>query len=472
MDSEGAAHLYGHGEYKIVINDSSGGEVFTWDHYRVEFPDFFQQTVAADYEQTVDDDYILVNTDTETKVITLLAAASWENPLVIKNIGANAVTITPNASETIDGDASYTLATDGDTVELISDESNLYATYSTNLTVDVDGNVGIGTASPSYPLDVSADVSGYAAQILNDGNANNRNGLSIQCGEDTIADNNYFIGLNDGNGTNVGFVKANVGQVEIVGAAGYGVGLGTNGVLGNDLVIDTSGNVGVGCTPETWTSAFTALQVGGTGAIWNDTSAAAGGVFYIGQNVYNNSGVKYIATDEASLYSQASGAHTFQVATSGTADAAISFTTAMTIGSTGLINMLPTYSNDMNGDTIRDMQINNAGELGYTSSTLRKKTNIQDMEDISWLYNLRPVNFEYKKKDEDRNYIEEGTGRKEYGLIAEEVESVNDSFVFHDDGRVEGVHYKELIPVLLKAIQDQQEQIDDLTDKVASLEKR
>ena len=46
------------------------------------------------------------------------------------------------------------------------------------------------------------------------------------------------------------------------------------------------------------------------------------------------------------------------------------------------------------------------------------------MEDVSWLYDLRPVNFFYKKDE---------SNHKEYGLIAEEVELVNKLFVSYDD---------------------------------------
>ena len=52
----------------------------------------------------------------------------------------------------------------------------------------------------------------------------------------------------------------------------------------------------------------------------------------------------------------------------------------------------------------------------------------------------------------------------EYGLIAEEVESINSDLVFYDevDGEQElrGVHYKKLVPALLKAVQDLKARLD------------
>ena len=100
-----------------------------------------------------------------------------------------------------------------------------------------------------------------------------------------------------------------------------------------------TGNVGIGVTPESaWASAYTVLQTGGTGAQWSNDAQAAGSIFDQGQNIYREaSAEKYIVTDEASKYRQYSGTHIFQVAPSGTADATISWTTAMTIDNAGIV---------------------------------------------------------------------------------------------------------------------------------------
>jgi len=98
-----------------------------------------------------------------------------------------------------------------------------------------------------------------------------------------------------------------------------------------------TGNVGIGVTPEAWHSSYTAIQVGGNGTVWGSTAQSAGGGFYNSQNVYYDGGYKYISTDTASKYAQSSGTHKFKVAPSGTADAAISWTTAMTIDNAGIV---------------------------------------------------------------------------------------------------------------------------------------
>jgi hypothetical protein len=68
---------------------------------------------------------------------------------------------------------------------------------------------------------------------------------------------------------------------------------------------------------------------------------------------------------------------------------------------------------------------------------------------------LRPVKFRYKKA--------EPSGEKpiQYGLIAEEVAQVYPELVVRDGttGRIDGVRYDELAPMLLNEAQQQQQRI-------------
>jgi hypothetical protein len=95
-----------------------------------------------------------------------------------------------------------------------------------------------------------------------------------------------------------------------------------------------TGNVGVGVTPEAWHSSVTAIDVGTYGSIYEQDE------FNITSNSYLNASSQetYKNTDEAVMYKQtASGKHIFKVAPSGTADAAISWNTAMTIDNAGIV---------------------------------------------------------------------------------------------------------------------------------------
>jgi len=105
----------------------------------------------------------------------------------------------------------------------------------------------------------------------------------------------------------------------------------------NAITIDSAENVGIGVTPEAWHNDYRNLAVGGTGALWSQKAVGTGKAMGVGQNVYYDGSNKYITTDEASRYYQANGVHTFEVAASGSADAAISFATAMSIDNSGYV---------------------------------------------------------------------------------------------------------------------------------------
>jgi hypothetical protein len=71
-------------------------------------------TVTADYEAETDVGIILVNATSAPLAINLpLASETPSRAIVVKKIDAsgNAVTITPNGSETIDGAASLAIST-------------------------------------------------------------------------------------------------------------------------------------------------------------------------------------------------------------------------------------------------------------------------------------------------------------------------------------------------------------------------
>ena len=83
------------------------------------------------------------------------------------------------------------------------------------------------------------------------------------------------------------------------------------------------------------------------------------------------------------------------------------------------------------------------------------------MESIDWIYNLRPVNFNYKTDE---------TLTKQYGLIAEEVENVNPLFVsYNNNGEVETVLYSRFVTPMLKALQEQKDEISRLNEEVIKL---
>ena len=96
-----------------------------------------------------------------------------------------------------------------------------------------------------------------------------------------------------------------------------------------------TGNVGIGVTPESdWSGAgYQALQIG-AGSVIQAGKASGFNYTAVGTNFSGNGNV-YLHTDKAVMHKMYNGEHKFQVAPSGTADAAISWTTPLTITNDG-----------------------------------------------------------------------------------------------------------------------------------------
>jgi hypothetical protein len=331
------------------------------------------------------------------------------------------------------------------------------------MAIDKNGNAGFGTTNPI--VRIHAASSGTTQLTLERvdpdvGIGNTIGAVNFRGGETTIR--------------NVGVVSCGADGVWDADDSPTKVQISTTPAGSTTAIermhINKDGNMGVGNSSlEDWVDSLSVIQLGGTAAFTCDTSALAGRNLDIMQNAYYDGGHKRIVEDEASRYLQGNGQHTWYTAVSDAADSTISWVTGMIVYNSGIVAMPQVYDHDMNGETYRQLLINEFGELGYNSSTERKKTKINYEIDTSYIYDLDVAEFEYKKKDENDNYIDEGTGIKEHGLIAEDVEKVSKRLVFYNETEqgleVEGVHYEKLIPDLLKEIQGLRKEIDILKAK-------
>ncbi len=113
------------------------------------------------------------------------------------------------------------------------------------------------------------------------------------------------------------------------------------------------------------------------------------------------------------------------------------------------------------------VMIDSNGQLGTVSSSRRYKDDIRDMGDASsGLMQLRPVTYRYHQAYAD------GSTPIDYGLIAEEVEAVYPDVVVHlPNGDVETVQYHKINAMMLNELQKQYRRIDDLTARLAALER-
>jgi len=183
-------------------------------------------------------------------------------------------------------------------------------TWTKAMSITNDAKVGIGTISPSSKLEVAGTVNTY-------GNGS----VALQWGDTSALGALSF----DGSANPV-----------IRSASAKPLVFQTNGA-NEAMRIDSNGNVGVGVVPKSWNSDLKALQMNNTAVLAGSSDA-----LYLANNWYRNSAGAdtYLTNDYAAFYRMSTvGTHEFKVAPSGTADTAISWTTAMSIANNGNVGI-------------------------------------------------------------------------------------------------------------------------------------
>ena len=90
------------------------------------------------------------------------------------------------------------------------------------------------------------------------------------------------------------------------------------------------------------------------------------------------------------------------------------------------------------------------------TSAERYKDNIQPMgSQLNKVMQLKPVEFDWKSNK-----------KHDIGFVADSVKNVYPNLVSEKDGKVEGMNYSKLVSALVKSIQEQQTQIDELKTRL------
>jgi hypothetical protein len=110
-----------------------------------------------------------------------------------------------------------------------------------------------------------------------------------------------------------------------------------------------------------------------------------------------------------------------------------------------------------------DVQVNADGDLCRVSSSKRYKKNIRELEsDLNKILNLEPVSFEWKT-----------TSEKSIGLIAEEVDQLIPELVGYDkEGRPDAVRYELLSLYVLEVVKKQAHAMKELKAENDELKQR
>jgi hypothetical protein len=381
------------------------------------------------------------------------------------------------------------------------------------MTLDVSGNLGLGVTPSAWGANKAIDIGTYAsfAQFNATGGA-------------SVSSNAY------NNGTNWIYRNTNPSTRYLADSTSgahkwYTAPSGTAGTtitFTERMVLDSSGNLGLGVTPSAWYTAtgFKALQFG-AGALSSFSTTN----FIMRQNAYAASGTAtetYVNNGFASYYIQTAGSHGWATAPSGTAGNAITFTQAMTLDASGNLlvgrtsqhyaekfgvratvadwsvvfvnenvtnpyGMIVDYTGVAKNGTgnsfyyardtagIRYEIRSNGGMANYSANNVNlsdervKKDIVNAGSYLDKICAIPVRTFLYKDQtDDDLNL----------GVIAQEVEAVAPELVdlsgFGDtpeDGvPLKAIYQTDLQYALMKCIQEQQAMIDELKAKVAALE--
>jgi hypothetical protein len=399
--------------------------------------------------------------------------------------------------------------------------TNNAGTFATRLTIASTGNVGIGITPSAWYTGYTALQVGFSGSIFS-----NRTSADTNT---TMIGNNAFLNsaatnwIYQNNGFATRYTQVSGGHEFYTAASGTAGNAITWGTA--KMTITSGGNVGIGTSsPSARLDVRVPLESPATNAVAliagtsngvNDIFRWFDGATQLG--VFKNNGNVGIGTSSPSQKLQVAGYGFFSGASRGVL---LGEENCLIIGDSATTNASNMIFYTANTERMRITSAgntqpgaDNAYSLGVSgtrwsavwaangtiqTSDEREKKDIIDADlGLDFISKLRPVSFKWKVgqnivtsevvKDEEGNPIldEEGKEKTEsvivpregkrthYGLIAQEVEELLDGkdfggFIHDEETNIKGLRYDQFVPLLIKAIQEQQAQIEELRQIVAT----
>jgi len=284
------------------------------------------------------------------------------------------------------------------TVVLRDGSGNFSAgTITANLTGNITGTAPAGTLTgttlASNVVSSSLTSVGTLTSLAVNGN------VTVGASKAVISSTTGTLTITHAAGAAVNLVGGNSYQLYADGSNNFGLFSNTAGV--NRLVVDSSGNLGLGVTPSAWTTiSGGALQLSGSGAIW---STGVTDVF-LSQNTFFNGSYRYVSTNAAAAYRQLAGEHQWLSAVSGTAGNAITFSQVMTLNTAGNLGLgvIPSTA------SIRTLQINSTSLSSPGTQTYLTANAVFDSP--NWKYISSTFSSQYVQLNGGHQWLNAASG--------------------------------------------------------------
>ena len=161
------------------------------------------------------------------------------------------------------------------------------------------------------------------------------------------------------------------------------------------------------------------------------------------------------------------------ISATGSVSAASFSATGAVSGSTGTfhggVKSTDVYNRLVSGSPYKVQYVDSSGQMGYVPSSRRYKRDIRTarLDVRSIMAELRVVKFRYLDAVELSG--EEAT--VEWGVIAEEIHDLGLTWLvdYNEDGLPDGVKHERFAILLIMDAQDQQAQIDDLSERLSAI---
>ena len=254
------------------------------------------------------------------------------------------------------------------------------------------------------------------------------------------------------------------------------LGFSTNGT--NKMTLDSAGILGFGVTPGAWAGQINSAIEGKNGGTIAFGFNALPVVYIVSNGIFNGTDFLRKVTGNYAAYAinNNDGSHRFYTAASGSAGSVVVGSEIMRLTANGNVG-IGTETVDVQlhttgavrfatfaGGGTTTLSVDNTGNLARTSSIELKKDVTPISYGLNEILQINPINF---------NWIDENKfgNENENGFIAEDVMSIIPNVVASDTHGL-FMDYTKLIPILTKAIQEQQALIKALEQRILTLENK